>query len=583
MEWNFSTIYSGFEDPEFMKDVEKLKTFNKKLSSLNAALDGNVDNLDKFKDYIKLCEEIRLSFKPMWYAHLQLSINSNNTDALKHLDSMQAITNSFVEITSEIDEKIASLDGLYDAVCNNETLKQFSYLLKELVDAQKYVLSAQEEKIISMMATNGSVMWGKYKNQIISNMKVNFDGKDYPLTELLTFAYSEDEDVRKRSYEAEIAAYKDYEKGIATALNAIKGEVLTICDLRGYESPLDMTIKSTRITPKILDALIGSIEDHLPKFHEYFLAKAKFLGNEKMRWYDMYAPIVSNNKVIDYETGKQLILDAFGEFSDELREFAQKAFDKGWVDVYPKEGKVGGAFCSSQYAVKESRILLNYGNTLSDVVTLAHELGHAFHSDRLWGQHVLNTSYPMVLAETASNFGEIIMKKYLASKAQGDDKLAILELELSDTAQVVVDIYSRFLFEKSFFEKRKSGQLSVEEIKTLMLDAQKKAYGSSFDENYLHPYMWTWKPHYYYVSSNFYNFPYAFGALFSKGLYSKYLNEGESFVKKFDQVLIATGKMSVCDVAKSVEIDVESAEFWNSSFVSICEDIDKFTQTIKSK
>lgn len=580
MNWIFDTHYNGYEDERFLKDLEEFRGFNSKFEELNQYLDSDNSVLDKFSKYIDTMTDYLLLHKAYWYTYLQLTINSNDSATAKMLETMQKISNNNVEVLKVIESKVVKLDNVVEVVKNDPRLSIYNYRLEELIKAQEYVLAPSVEKVISKMSENGSVLWKKYKDQIISNMKVEIDGKKYPLTEALNFAYSSDAELRKKAYYAELESYKGNEEGIAAALNGIKGEAITISELRGYESVLDMTVKSSRITHKILDSLIASIEKHLPYFRKYFLAKAKKLGYDKMRWYDMYAPVIEDSSSVDYEEGKKIILDSFGAFSTEMKDFANKAFNNGWIDVYPTEGKTGGAFCSSNYGVKESRILLNYGDSVSDVITLAHELGHGFHSDRLWTEEALNTSYPMVLAETASNFCEIVTKKYLKDNGDEAFKLAVLELEISDLAQVVVDIYSRFVFERSVIEKRKEGVLSVEEIKNLMLDAQKKAYGEGFDEDYLHPYMWTWKTHYYNATLNFYNYPYAFGALFSKGLYEIYQNEGESFVEKYNDILRATGKMSVVDVAKLANIDVESVEFWDLAFKSIVEDIELFEKLV---
>ena len=247
----------------------------------------------------------------------------------------------------------------------------------------------------------------------------------------------------------------------------------------------------------------------------------------------------------------------------------------------PREGKVGGAFCANLHFIKESRVLLNYGESFSDVVTMAHELGHGFHGECLNNEYTLNSEYPMPIAETASTFCETIIKKAAIKEANKEEALAILESEISDCTQVIVDIYSRFLFEKALFEKRKESALTVEEIKNLMLNAQKEAYGDGLDPEYLHPYMWTWKPHYYYVDSNFYNFPYAFGLLFAKGLYAEYLKRGDEFPAEYEKLLSITGKNKLADITKVMGIDIHNKEFWRNSLKTIEEDIEKFIELSK--
>lgn len=212
---------------------------------------------------------------------------------------------------------------------------------------------------------------------------------------------------------------------------------------------------------------------------------------------------------------------------------------------------------------------------------MAHELGHGFHGECLKNESILNSNYPMPIAETASTFCETIIKKAAIKDATEKEALSILETEISDCTQVIVDIYSRFLFEKSVFEKRKESALTVERIKELMLNAQKEAYGDGLDENYLHPYMWAWKPHYYDANYNYYNFPYAFGLLFAKGLYAEYLKKGSDFVGEYERLLSITGKNKIADITKEVGIDIHDKEFWKNSLKTIEEDIEKFIMISK--
>ncbi len=431
------------------------------------------------------------------------------------------------------------------------------------------------------MKTTGSSSWLKYKDQLISSMTVNIDNKEYPLTEVLNMAYSKDKNVRKKAYEAEIASYQSVEQGVASALNAIKGESITEARLRGYDSVLQRTLIDSRMSQKTLDVLLQTMKKALPMFEKYFQTKAKVLGyKDGLPWYDMYAPIIDIHSEYSYAKGSHFVVEQFSTFSKNLGQYAKNAIEKDWIDVYPRNGKVGGAFCNNLHCIKQSRFLLNYGNDFSDLITLSHELGHGFHGHCLNDEHALNANYPMPIAETASTFCETIVKKAAIKKASQEEKLMILENELSDCAQVIVDIYSRFLFESRVIQQRENGPLSVDEIKGIMLEAQKEAYGKGLDHQYLHPYMWTWKPHYYESDYAFYNFPYAFGLLLAKGLYGMYVKEGEEFASKYEQFLSLTGKMSLVDVGKSIGIDLEDESFWQNSIDMIEQDLNMFYELL---
>ena len=212
------------------------------------------------------------------------------------------------------------------------------------------------------------------------------------------------------------------------------------------------------------------------------------------------------------------------------------------------------------------------------MTTLAHELGHAYHGHCLKNETYINSDYPMPLAETASIFCETIIVNAALKDADNDQAFTILESSISDAAQVIVDIYSRYLFETELFEKRKKGSLSVEELKQAMIDGQRESYGDGLDPDCLHPYMWICKPHYYYGEANFYNFPYAFGLLFAKGLYGEYLKRGDVFLENYNELLKATGHNSIADVVKLMGIDVRSKEFWKSSLDIVAGDIEKFVK-----
>ena len=450
----------------------------------------------------------------------------------------------------------------------------------------KYLLSDKEESIIANMKNTGSNAWSKLKDNLISSLMVeikeNDEVKEYPLTVVLNMAEDKSEEVRKRAYEAEISSYKKVEEGVAAALNGIKGEVLTVCDFRGYKSPLEKTLLDSRMDEESLNAMLDAMKESLPVFRKYLRRKAEMLGHKNgLPFYDLYAPISNADMKFTYDEGAKFVVKNFRTFSDNLGNFAQKAIDNNWIDVEPREGKVGGAFCAGLHFIGESRVLLNYGGSFGDVVTMAHELGHGFHGECLKNEAILNSEYPMPIAETASTFCETIIKKAAIKEADKDEALAILEAEICDCTQVIVDIYSRFLFEKSVFEARRESALTVEQIKELMLKAQREAYGDGLDPEYLHPYMWAWKPHYYDADYNYYNFPYAFGLLFAKGLYAEYLNKGDSFTSEYERLLSITGKNKIADITKEVGIDIHNKEFWRNSLKTIEEDIEKFIELSK--
>ena len=581
LNWSLKEIYTSFECDEFKKDILKLKDMINEINDYSCELEKYSD-IDNLESYIKKFTTFKdLSYKLSIYINLSLSVNTKNTEALKYSDILDNELTEIVESETKIKRYISNIKNIDDLINKSGLLKEHEYILKEIVEESKYLLTNKEEKIIASMKNTGSNAWSKLKDNLISNLMVDIDkdGKkeSLPLTVVLNMAYDDNEEIRKKAYEAEIASYKKVEEGVAAALNGIKGEVIAISNLRGYESPLYMTLKQSRLSEQSLNAMLDAIKENLPIFRKYLRRKGEVLGYKNgLPFYDLYAPVSKADMKFSYEEACKFVEKNFRTFSDNLGDFAHKAIYNSWIDVMPKEGKVGGAFCENIHFLKESRFLLNFGGNFGDVVTLAHELGHGFHGECLNDESTLNSDYPMPIAETASTFCETIIKKAALKEATKEEALTILETEISDCTQVIVDIYSRFLFEKSVFHKRKESSLTVEEIKELMIKAQKEAYGDGLDNNYLHPYMWAWKPHYYDADYNYYNFPYAFGLLFARGLYAEYLKKGSSFSSDYEKLLSITGKNNLEDVAKSMNININNIDFWRSSLKTIENDIEKF-------
>jgi pepF/M3 family oligoendopeptidase len=409
---------------------------------------------------------------------------------------------------------------------------------------------------------------------LTSNLKVPFNNNTVTLSEIRNLAYESDQAIRKSAYESELQALETIDEPIALAITNIKRQVNMMNEFRGYHSPLEPTLRSSKMTEDTLRALIESMESYRPAFANYLKAKATYLGHEDgLPFYDLFAPVGKGSKTFTYEEAKQLVLDAFYSFSERLGNFAKRAFDEEWIDVEPRKGKVGGAFCSNQPQIGQSRILTNFTGSLSDVLTLAHELGHGFHGDVIKDNDPLHWSYPMPLAETASIFCEAIVNDHLLSTIDDDAlKLNVLENALQGDTQVIIDILSRYYFETELF-KEATKPIQASALKNMMLDAQDKAYQDGLQKDKKHPYMWLMKPHYYSAGLNFYNFPYAFGLLFGKGLFAMYKKDPSSFTKDYETLLAYTTKADVEDVAKTMKIDVTQHDFWNASLQMVEKDI----------
>ncbi len=583
MRWSLDELYTSFESEEFISDMAR---FNKEIENFIQWADENLKTSDnpvyKTEEYLKRSIALsQLSSKLMAYPRLTLSVEAKNEIALQYMDKLQIKYSEITKPSVQFENFIGSLDDLEKIIESSKICKEHSFYLNEIKESTKYSLSEKEEILASKMSHTGSKAWSKLQNILTSTLLVDIelDGnlKQLPLPIIRNMAHNKDQEVRKTAYISELKAYKKIEESSAACLNGIKGEVITISQMRGYNSPLEQTLVTSRMDEETLNTMLKAIEESLPIFHKYYRKKGEILGHKNgLPFYDIHAPIGEMDKTYTYDEARKYVVENFRTFSDRLANFADNAFEKRWIDAEPREGKRGGAFCSNLHAIKESRILTSFNESFSNVITLAHELGHGYHGLCLKDETILNSRYPMPIAETASIFCETIVMNTALREASDKEKFSILESSISDAGQVIVDIYSRFLFEKELFKRRESHALSVNELNEIMLVAQKKAFGNGLDHDYLHPYMWINKPHYYYGERNFYNFPYAFGLLFSKGLYVEYLKDKDAFVKEYDKFLCATGKNNIVDVAKIMGIDVHSEDFFKSSLKLVEKDIEQF-------
>lgn len=581
-DWNLDNIYKSVSSEEFKRDTKEYKKAVEDFNNwckVNLVTTDNAQN--KLEKYIVLKNKVMSYNKLIIYANLAQTTDTTNSEISKAIDIIEGIESETSYQNTAIVDFVKNIDNLDQLIENSSLLKEHSFYLSEIKNKGNYTLSSAEEAIISKMKNTGSLLWEKQWNQLTSTLMVDYNNEEIPLSQARNLAYDKSGKVRKSAYEAELKAYSKIENPVAFCMNGIKGEVITLSNMRGYKSPLDMTLIESRIDNDILRAMFGAIEESLDKLQNYFIIKARALGHKgALPFYDLFAPVVKSHKEYTVDEAKEFVLKCFYSFSEDLGNFAKLAFENRWLDIMPKKGKVGGAYCETIHSISESRILLNFGGAFDDVVTMAHELGHAFHNTKLFNLSEINSFYPMPIAETASTFCESIVVNEALKLADENEKINILENDIMGLTQCIVDIYSRFLFEDSVFNCRKNGTLSVNELNDLMMSAQKKAYGKGLDEKYLHKYMWICKPHYYDSEFNYYNFPYAFGALLSKGLYSLYKKMGKDFLNLYDNFLSLSSTMLLSDVAKIAEIDLYSKEFWLTGINQIINEIDQFDKMV---
>ena len=621
-DWDLGSIYPDINSEKYKSDLAKLTEGIKTLKALN----DQAENPDQ-KNHLNIQNWIADFFKaddilgPLAntlaaYSYSIYSVDTTSKSLLDNLNQVESLTDQYEIQLNRFSHTVAKNRGiLSEFYVNFPQYRKYEFSINEMLEDDIHTLSPELEGIIAKLQQTGGRAWDRLHEQLISNLKDPETGKLF--NELRNDAYSPDARLRKESWQKEIALLKQNEIAFAASLNNLKGETLSLLEERSWNCAIDRALSSSRMKKETLDALIAAIEESLPQWRRYLKAKAEYLknhnatastncGKEKgLAFYDLFAPLdgntntagqtetgcntatpsATNNRAASeesllsknwtFEEARDYIIREFASFSPKMGEFAQNAFDRNWIDARVHPGKVGGAYCQDFYVQKESRVLSNFTGAFSDIITLAHELGHAFHFFCIKDKDYRNANYPMTLAETASTFAETIVKQDILKTASKEDRIKILELDLQDTCQVLVDILCRFYFERSVFEERQNGELTSEDFCRLMADAQERSYGDGLSAQ-RHEYMWAVKSHYYSVDLDFYNFPYAFGQLFAAGLYSRYKKEGKAFVDIYCNLLSDTGSMSCEDLCFKAGFDITKKDFWKSGIDFYINEIEQF-------
>ncbi len=448
-------------------------------------------------------------------------------------------------------------------------------------------MSAPEEHLAAELRPSGSAAWAKLHRDVTAGILVAADLPDgtvtLPMSAIRGLATHADADVRRRAYDAELAAWRAHEVPLAAALNGAIGERVVLNRRRGWGSDLDAALFANAVDRATLDAMHEAVGDALPHFRRYLRAKAAALGRpgRALPWPDLLAPVGAQGGRLPWDVAVARVRDAFAGYAPSLRDLADRAVSEAWIDAEARPGKVDGAYCLS-VRPGESRVLMNFDGSTKSVQTLAHELGHAFHGLQLAERTPLQKATPMALAETASIFCETLLLDSLLRSVPADDpaaRLAILDTDLQGATQIVVDIHSRFLFESALGQRRRARSLTPTELCDLMLDAQGTAYADGLDPEVRHPYMWAVKGHYF---TPFYNWPYTFGLLFGLGLFARYRDDADRFRRGYDDLLSRTGMADAVALAAAFGIDLHQPTFWAASLEVIRARVDDYVALVEA-
>ena len=562
--WDLSVFYRGLNDPALQMDIERLRA---QTAEGHLLLEKDLPPVEKLEAIVTHLETLSDTMsKAFMFCQLTLAVEAENREALRTLETLDALSVDAQVFQSACTRWIGSLDTLDALIAQSEKLRTNAFILREAQREAAHMLPESMEKWMLRLSLSGGDAFQKLRDQLMGTLTVTLDGKELPLPAVRGMAYDPDPAVRKKAYEAELAAYPKVALPMAFCLGGIKGEALTMCEARHYPDILTQQLAESRMDRETLDAMWEAIREALPDFRRYLRAKGRLLGHpDGIPFYDLFAPVGKDTQTYTVEEARALLGETFGKAHPQMAAFMMRAFDERWIDLYPREGKEGGAFCSENHALRISRILTNFVGSFSDVSTLAHELGHAWHAYCMEPLPVLMAQPPMPLAETASTFNETMLSHTVIASADPERAFGLLEGILMEATQCVVDIYSRYLFESAVFEARKTHTPAVEELRAMMLEAQDAAYGDGLARDVRHPDMWINKGHYYTVGLHFYNFPYAFGLLFGLGVFQKYQEAGAAFLPVYDALLSRCGSDTVANVAASVGINVRDVAYWRGA------------------
>ncbi|MCB5953645.1 M3 family oligoendopeptidase [Enterococcus sp. CWB-B31] len=591
LNWDLDSIFpGGSSSEELITRMNKLKTDSKTYQTLVREWDiGNPKTNQLFKEILKLQSSINDGFMQCSsFINALLAANTNDSKAKILLGNLSKLMPAAQLGDTLLKTKLMKIsDEQWSKFIEHNDWKELAFRLTELRTEGRAQLSENEENIINTLSLDGLAAWSAHYDTIVSTLTLPFTEKDGSVSQLSAgqafnrMTSDPDAEIRQTLFDLWEAAWTEKSPLLADTLNHLDGFRLSDYQLHGIKNFLEKPLTYNRMKEDTLNAMWQVISENKQHMVDYLTRKAQLFGKEKMDWQDQDAPVILGNlkeKVFSFDEAAAFILTNFKKFSPKMAEFAQSVFEKSWIEAEDRPGKRPGGYCTELPETKESRIFMTYGGSINEVATLAHELGHAFHSSVLWELPTLNRDYAMNVAETASTFAELIVADASLKTAEtNEERINLLDAKLQNANAMFMNIHARFLFETNFYEARKSGLLSEEQITEMMLEAQKESYQNCLD-NY-HPHFWASKLHFFIDDIPFYNFPYTFGYLFSQGIYATAQKSGTDFEDSYIDLLRDTASMTSEDLAeKHLNVDLTKPEFWKAGVDLVNADIKEFLE-----
>ena len=588
--WSLKSYFQEFNGVEMNEFKKNLKADLEELKNKTASTESvKKSNLTEWEKLFNHFEEIatRVSHYSSYIGCLA-SADAHNEDYKKASAELAGLHAEFekIEIFLKMGLKSCS-DQDFKDLCRLNSLKEISFHLTEMRSAAQKTMEKELETLASDLGVDGFDSWGRLYDSVSGKLTFEMhypDGRceTLPMAQRRSTMQDADRNVRKAAFECGNKAWESIEEVCAASLNAIGGNRLILNQRRGIGHFLEVALKQSRITAKTLEAMFQAIEDCNSFIQKLGRAKAKALGLQKLAWYDCEAPlpIPSSNRT-SWEDCVKMVRSSFERSYPKLGQFFNDALTNEWVESEARKGKIPGAFCTGSMLTEESRVFMSYAGSLHDVSTLAHEIGHAFHSFNLNGQRPFLKEYPMTLAESASTFGEMLLADGIISDPETPDalKLSMITETINHGIAFLIDIPIRFNFEKAFYEERSEGEVSVSRLKELMRAAMKKQFGDLLEDGGADEMFWASKMHFYITGVTFYNFPYSFGYLLSRGLYGMFKQQREKFLPKYEEFLRHSGSNMAHIVAKeTIGADLEQPAFWKQAILSHEPDLKLFEE-----
>lgn len=587
LNWDLDSIFSGGSDsPALNERLEQLeKQINTYYQSVNQ-WDHSVSTNDELTTLIKQQETIIEGFSQCnSYITALLSANVKDTQAKLLSGKLYALLPRWQSADTILSKKFAEIsDNNWQTLLQTDAFSLIAFRMNEIRRDGHRLLSEAEENIINTLSLDGLNAWSSHYDTIVGTIVIPFEenGKVTDLSAGQAFNKmmgDPDPLVREKLFIAWEKAWQEKTSLLSDTLNHLDGFRLSTYKLHGMNDYLQKPLEYNRLKKETLDVMWATIQKNKQPLVDYLTRKANLFGKEKMEWQDQDAPIILGDlkeKTFTFDEAASFIIENFQKFSPKMATFAQSAFEKSWIEAEDRPGKRPGGYCTELPETQESRIFMTYSNSVNEVATLAHELGHAFHSSVMWDLPALNRDYAMNVAETASTFAELIVADATLKAAKTkEEKINLLDTKLQNALAMFMNIHSRFIFENRFYSARQEGLVSEEEITQMMVEAQKEGYHDALAT--YHPHFWAAKLHFFIDDVPFYNFPYTFGYLFSLGIYAYANKKGTSFEQEYIELLRDTASMTTEELAqKHLGVDLTKPDFWQAGIDMVLEDINSF-------